>query len=95
MANELGQLGVDLTTHTGENCKPYPHEIGLDELRDPFNDTRIIKMAVDYKKRKVIRVPLSLQGKLEIANFADDGGNGTQVGPHTDKTNTNSAASAA
>jgi hypothetical protein len=58
----LTQLAVDLTSHTGEDCKPYPNDIGLDEVRD--SDERIVKMPVPYKKRKVVKVPLSVQGKL-------------------------------
>jgi hypothetical protein len=57
-------LAVDLTSHTGEDCKPYATEIGLEEIRDPSNESRIIKMAVSYRKRSVVKVPLSIQGKL-------------------------------
>jgi hypothetical protein len=58
----LKQLGAELTAHTGESCKPFAYDIGRDEERD--SNDRIIKTAVPYKKRSVVGVPLSIQGKI-------------------------------
>jgi hypothetical protein len=60
----LKQLGAELTAHTGESCKPFAYDIGRDEERD--SNDRIIKAAVPYKKRSVVGVPLSIQGKLAV-----------------------------
>jgi hypothetical protein len=60
----LKQLGAELTAHTGESCKPFAHDIGRDEERD--SNDRVIKTAVPYKKRSVVGVPMSIQGKLAV-----------------------------
>ena len=66
----LSQLAVDLTAHTGESCKRYEHSIGRDQETDDVS-SRILKIAVAYRKRKVVRVPLSLQGRLTAANTSN------------------------
>jgi hypothetical protein len=60
----LKQLGTELTAHTGESCKPFAYDIGRDEEQD--SNDRIIKTAVPYKKRSVVGVLLSIQGKLAL-----------------------------
>jgi hypothetical protein len=59
----LSALATELKAHTGEDCKPYSMEIGRDEERDP-NTGRVVKSAVPYKNRTVVRVPMHPQTKL-------------------------------
>lgn len=59
----LTALATELKAHTGEDCKPYPMDIGRDEERDP-DTNRIIKTAVPYKSRVAVRVPMHPQMKL-------------------------------
>lgn len=59
----LPALATELKAHTGEDCKPYNIDIGRDEERDPEMG-RIIKTAVPYKSRSVVRVPMHPQTKL-------------------------------
>ena len=72
----LNQLAVDLTAHTGENCKVTVTDIGLDEEIDGYSG-KVVEYTVPYKKRKVVKVPLSIQGKLDMTvSGAGTGGGG-------------------
>jgi hypothetical protein len=60
----LDALAIDLTSFTGKKVNVYPVEFYLDEERD--SDGRIIKHPKARQKHKAVKVPLDLQGSMEI-----------------------------